>query len=124
MKRSDKAIDDTRDIAIRIIDKLVNENLIPNSIQTGAGEAIWFDTEFEIQDIIFEELIKMKIMPYKKAQLRRFINSLPRENMKWKNKLDDILYERDSREHYEYMLDYSKEARERNRILAMKQKVT
>ena len=58
MKRSDKAIDDTRDIAIRIIDKMVNEGLIQDSIKTGTAGAIWFDTEFEIQDIIFNELIK------------------------------------------------------------------
>ena len=48
MKRSDKAIDDTRDIAIRIVDKLWSEGLLMTSF--------WFDTEFEVQDIIFDEL--------------------------------------------------------------------
>ena len=122
MKRSDKAIDDTRDIAIRMVDKMVNEGLIQDSIKTGTAGAIWFDTEFEIQDIIFEELIKMKIMPYKKAELRKFINSLPRENMKWKKKLDDVLYERNIREHAEYMLDFNKEEKEKNRLLYMRRK--
>ena len=114
MKRSDKAIDDTRDIAIRIVDKLWSEGLMKTSF--------WFDTEFEVQDIIFDELIKTKIMPYKKAELRWFINSLPKENMKWKKKLDDVLYEKTIREHNEYMLDFNKEQKEKNRILYMRRK--
>ena len=114
MIRSDKAIDDTRDIAIRIVDKLWFEGLMKTSF--------WFDTEFEVQDIIFDELIKMKIMPLRKTELRRFINSLPRENMKWKNKLDDVLYERTVSEHNEYMLDFNKTQKEQNRILYMRRK--
>ena len=118
MKRSFKTIDSTRDITMRIVDEFVKEGLCPDCTDTNNS------TEFDFQDIIYDELIKMKIMPYKKAELRWYINSLPRENMKWKNKLDDVLFERNTREHYEHMLDYSKEAKERNRILAMKQKLT
>ena len=117
MIRSDKTIDNTRDIAMRLVDKFVYEGLCPDCTDTNKS------TEFDFQDIIYNELIKMKIMPYKKTELRKFINSLPRENMKWKNKLDDVIYERTVREHNEYMLDYNKEEKEKNRKLAMKYKL-
>tara|TARA_R110001606_G_scaffold45770_5_gene118403 strand:- start:4712 stop:4897 length:186 start_codon:yes stop_codon:yes gene_type:complete len=42
--------DDLRDIAIRIVDRLVEERIIRNCIDTN-----WPD-EFEVQDIIVEEL--------------------------------------------------------------------
>ena len=42
--------DDLRDIAIRIVDRLVEEEIIRNCIDTN-----WPD-EFEVQDIIVEEL--------------------------------------------------------------------
>ena len=61
-------------------------------------------------------------MPYTKAKLRLYINSLPRENMKWKKKLDDVLYERNIREHAEYMLDFNKKEKEKNRLLYMRRK--
>ena len=42
--------DDIRDIAIRIVDELVNQNYIPNCIDTDD------ETEFEIQDLIVDIL--------------------------------------------------------------------
>ena len=116
MKRSEKTIDDTRNIAMNLVDKFVLEGLCPDCTDTNNN------TEFDFQDIIFDELIKMKIMPLKKTELRRFINSLPRENMKWKNKLDAVIYERNVREHNEYMLDYNVEQKEKNRIYYMRRK--
>ena len=44
--------DDTRDIAIRVVDKLVEEGLVKNSIDTDD------ENEFIVQDIIHEELNK------------------------------------------------------------------
>jgi len=48
----DLEIDDVRDIAIRITDKLVNLGYIPDCTDTDNGQ------EFEVQDIIFSELLK------------------------------------------------------------------
>ncbi len=54
-KEAQKFLDDCRDIAIRIVDKLVQEGLIKNCIDTDD------QTEFEIQDIIVSELLISKI---------------------------------------------------------------
>ena len=48
----DLEIDDVRDIAIRITDKLVNLGYITDCTDTDNGQ------EFEVQDIIFSELLK------------------------------------------------------------------
>jgi len=45
-----KTLDDIRDLAIQIVDKLVEENLIKDCIDTDD------ETEFEVQDIIVEKL--------------------------------------------------------------------
>ena len=45
--------DKTRDVAIRIVDRLVKEKLIKDCIDTDD------DTEFEFQDVIQEELQKI-----------------------------------------------------------------
>ncbi len=116
MKRSDKTYCYTQEIAMRLVDIFVKEGLCPDCTDTNNS------TEFDFQDIIYDELIKLKIMPYKKAELRWFVNSLPEENMKWKKKLDDVLYEKTIREHNEYMLDFNKEQKEKNRILYMRRK--
>jgi len=44
--------DDIRDIAIRIVDRLVASGIVPDCIDTDN------DTEFEVQDIIVEEITK------------------------------------------------------------------
>ncbi len=44
--------DEIRDIAIRIVDQMVMEGLIPDCIDTNDN------TEFETQDIIVEQLVK------------------------------------------------------------------
>jgi hypothetical protein len=44
--------DQIRDIAIRITDKLVELGFVPNCIDTDD------ESEFEVQDIIFEEITK------------------------------------------------------------------
>lgn len=49
-------IDKVRDLSIRITDKLVELNVIPNCIDTDD------ETEFEVQDAIQEILIKEKIL--------------------------------------------------------------
>jgi hypothetical protein len=51
-QEADKFLDDLRDIAIRIVDKLVQEGYVKNCIDTDD------ETEFEIQDIILNELLK------------------------------------------------------------------
>lgn len=51
-KEAQKHLDDCRDIAIRIVDKLVQEGYVKNCIDTDD------ETEFEIQDIILNELVK------------------------------------------------------------------
>jgi hypothetical protein len=43
-------IDDTRDLAIDIVDELVSEKLIPDCIDTDD------ETEFSVQDIIHQKL--------------------------------------------------------------------
>ncbi len=48
-------LDDCKDIAIRIVDKLVQEGYVKNCIDTDD------QTEFEIQDIIVSELLISKI---------------------------------------------------------------
>lgn len=48
----DLTIDDINDIAIRITDKLVNLGYVPNCTDTDNGQ------QFEVQDIIFSELLK------------------------------------------------------------------
>jgi hypothetical protein len=53
-QEKEKHIDDCRDIAIRIVDKLVEEGYVKNCIDTDD------DTEFEIQDIILNELLISK----------------------------------------------------------------
>ena len=45
--------DNIRDIAIRITDELVREGLIPDCIDTDN------EAEFEVQDVIVEQLNKM-----------------------------------------------------------------
>tara|TARA_B100000902_G_scaffold331134_1_gene328412 strand:+ start:1658 stop:1828 length:171 start_codon:yes stop_codon:yes gene_type:complete len=45
-------IDDTRDLAIRIVDSLVEEKLVKNCTDTDD------DTEFEFQDTIHDQLNK------------------------------------------------------------------
>lgn len=47
-----KTIDDIRDIAIRVTDKLVDEGIVRSCIDTED------DTEFSVQDIIFDEIIR------------------------------------------------------------------
>ena len=47
MKRSDKAIDDTRDIAMRLVDKFVYEGLCPDCTDTNNN------TEFDFQETYF-----------------------------------------------------------------------
>ena len=54
VEEKEKHIDDCRDIAIRIVDKLVQEGYVKNCIDTDD------DTEFEIQDIILNELLISK----------------------------------------------------------------
>ena len=53
-QEKEKHIDDCRDIAIRIVDKLVEEGYVKDCIDTDD------ETEFEIQDIILNELLKSK----------------------------------------------------------------
>ena len=45
-----KTFDDTRDIAIRIVDRLVEQGIIKNCTDTDD------ETEFQVQDIIQEEI--------------------------------------------------------------------
>ena len=49
--------DDIRDIAIRCVDEMVKQQIIPDSLKQTTAGAIWFDTEFEVQDIIHNKLI-------------------------------------------------------------------
>ena len=53
----ENVIDDLRDIAIRIVDELVDEGYIEKTTEPTTAGAIWFDTEFEVQDIIHNKLI-------------------------------------------------------------------
>ena len=53
-EEKEKHIDDCRDIAIRIVDKLVQEGYVKDCIDTDD------ETEFEIQDIILNELLISK----------------------------------------------------------------
>ena len=55
IEEREKYTDDCRDIAIRIVDKLVQEGLIKDCIDTDD------DTEFEVQDIILNELLKSNL---------------------------------------------------------------
>jgi hypothetical protein len=55
-KEEEKYLDDCRDIAIRIVDKLVQEGFVKNCIDTDD------DTEFEVQDIILNELLNSKFV--------------------------------------------------------------
>jgi hypothetical protein len=55
-KEEEKYLDDCRDIAIRIVDKLVQEGYVKNCIDTDD------DTEFEVQDIILNELLNSKFV--------------------------------------------------------------
>ena len=48
----DRSEDEIRDIAIRIVDQMVMEGLIPDCIDTNDN------TEFDTQDIIVEQLVK------------------------------------------------------------------
>jgi hypothetical protein len=50
-KEAQKFLDDCRDIAIRIVDKLVQEGYVKDCMDTDD------QTEFEIQDIILNELL-------------------------------------------------------------------
>jgi hypothetical protein len=50
-EEAQKYLDDCRDIAIRIVDKLVQEGFVKNCIDTDD------ETEFEIQDIVLNELL-------------------------------------------------------------------
>jgi hypothetical protein len=54
-EEKEKHLDDCRDIAIRIVDKLVQEGYVKNCIDTDD------ETEFEIQDIILNELLKSNL---------------------------------------------------------------
>jgi hypothetical protein len=54
-KEAQKYLDDCRDIAIRIVDSLVQEGFVKNCIDTDD------ETEFEIQDIILNELLKSNL---------------------------------------------------------------
>ena len=54
-QEAQKHIDDCRDIAIRIVDSLVQEGYVKNCIDTDD------QTEFEIQDIIFNQLTNCKL---------------------------------------------------------------
>ena len=56
IEEREKYTDDCRDIAIRIVDKLVQEGLIKDCIDTDD------DTEFEVQDIILNELLNSKFI--------------------------------------------------------------
>ena len=47
--------DDIRDIAIRIVDELVRQDIIASDIDTDN------ETEFQIQDVIFNELKKQNL---------------------------------------------------------------
>jgi hypothetical protein len=51
-EEAQRYLDDCRDIAIRIVDKLVQEGFVKNCIDTDD------ETEFEIQDIVLNELLK------------------------------------------------------------------
>ncbi len=51
-EEKEKYLDDCRDIAIRIVDKLVQEGYVKDCMDTDD------ETEFEIQDIILNELLK------------------------------------------------------------------
>ena len=53
-QEAQKFLDDCRDIAIRILDKLVQEGYVKDCIDSDD------DTEFEIQDIILNELLISK----------------------------------------------------------------
>ena len=54
-QEADKFLDDLRDIAIRIVDKLVQEGYVKNCIDTD------YQDEYEVQDTIVNELAKTKI---------------------------------------------------------------
>ena len=56
IEEREKFLDDCRDIAIRIVDKLVQEGLIKDCIDTDD------QIEFETQDIILNELLKSKFI--------------------------------------------------------------
>tara|TARA_R100000656_G_scaffold11669_1_gene12273 strand:- start:966 stop:1208 length:243 start_codon:yes stop_codon:yes gene_type:complete len=47
--------DDIRDIAIRIVDELVRQDIIASDVDTDN------ETEFQIQDVIFNELKKQNL---------------------------------------------------------------
>lgn len=47
--------DDIRDIAIRIVDELVHQGIIASDLDTDN------ETEFQIQDVIFNELKKQNL---------------------------------------------------------------
>jgi hypothetical protein len=51
-QEAQKYLDDCRDIAIRIVDYLVQEGYVKNCIDTDD------ESEFEVQDIILNELVK------------------------------------------------------------------
>ena len=55
-EEKEKHLDDCRDIAIRIVDKLVQEGYVKNCIDTDD------ETEFEVQDLILNELLKSKFV--------------------------------------------------------------
>ena len=50
LARGNLAVDEIRDIAIRIVDQMVLEKLLPDCIDTDDN------TEFDVQDIIVEQL--------------------------------------------------------------------
>lgn len=54
-EEAQKFLDDCRDIAIRIVDKLVQEGFVKNCIDTDDQD------EFEVQDIIVTELLNSKL---------------------------------------------------------------
>jgi hypothetical protein len=50
---------------------------------------------------------KLDILPLKKPELRELVNSLSKKDYKkfrsWKGKLDDVIEEREQKEHHQFM---------------------
>ena len=50
---------------------------------------------------------KLDILPLKKSELRELVNSLSKKDYKkfrsWKGKLDDVIEEREQKEHHQFM---------------------
>jgi len=62
-----KTIDDIRDVAIRAVDNLVKQGIIPNCTDTDD------DTEFTVQDTIFAEILRERALEL--YSIRRMFSS-------------------------------------------------